>query len=66
MSLSWRENWGKWSSTIFINVNNALNTKYIERGKDGADHTLQSFRGFWGFGTNANIGVRIDMKSFGF
>ena len=66
MSLSWRENWGKWSSTIFINVNNALNTKYIERGKDGANHTLQSFRGFWGFGTNANIGVRIDMKSFGF
>ncbi|EKD32157.1 MAG: hypothetical protein ACD_77C00167G0004 [uncultured bacterium] len=65
LNLSWAENWGKWSSTIYLNINNLLNTKYIERGRDGADHTLESFRGFWGFGTNANIGIRIDMKSFG-
>ena len=65
LNLSWAENWGKWSSTIYLNINNVLNTKYIERGRDGADHTLESFRGFWGFGTNANIGIRIDMKSFG-
>ena len=45
--------------TIFAKGNNLLNTLYIERGKDGANHDLESFRGFWGFGRNFAFGARF-------
>jgi Outer membrane receptor proteins, mostly Fe transport len=45
--------------TLFATGSNLLNTSYIERGKDGSDHTLASFRGFWGFGRTATIGVSL-------
>ena len=44
---------------IYARLNNLFNEKYIERGKDGADHTLSSFSGFWGIGRNASAGVRF-------
>lgn len=39
--------------------NNALDSKYIERGDDGKTHDLSSFRGFWGIGRNFNFGIRV-------
>ncbi len=66
--ISWKKEWGfsvsnhrKLSTTVFLNVNNLLDEQYIERGKDGTDHTLSSFRGYWGFGINGNMGLRIDL-----
>ena len=44
---------------IFINVNNLFDEMYIERGKDGADHTLDTFTGYWGQGINFNCGLKI-------
>ena len=45
---------------VFARGNNLLGTQYIERGKDGASHDLDSFRGFWGFGRNFSFGVRFN------
>ena len=47
--------------TLFLSVNNLLDSKYIERGKDGSDHTISTFSGYWGFGINGSIGVRVDL-----
>ncbi|PKP07794.1 MAG: hypothetical protein CVU10_08485 [Bacteroidetes bacterium HGW-Bacteroidetes-5] len=57
--LNWNIGRGKLNTTLYANVNNIFNSKYIERGKDGSDHTLNSFRGFWGIGRNAGAGVRF-------
>ena len=38
---------------------NLFDTTYIERGKDGANHDLATFRGYWGFGRTFSFGVRI-------
>ncbi len=65
LSTSWKrsiKNAGRNSNyTLFLNIYNLLDKKYIERGKDGADHTMTSFRGYWGFGINGNIGIRVDL-----
>ena len=45
---------------IYARINNLLNEKYIERGKDGTDHTLSTFSGFWGIGRNASAGVKFE------
>lgn len=50
------------SATIFFKVSNLLNTLYIERGRDGKNHDLDSFRGFWGAGRSLSFGFRL---SFG-
>ncbi len=52
---------GKLGLTVFANAGNLLNTFYIERGQDGADHDLATFRGFWGFGRNFNFGLRFSL-----
>lgn len=68
IGLTWRKNWGvagsapgQFKTTFFLNINNLLNEQYIERGIDGTGHTLESFRGYWGFGINGNMGVRIEL-----
>ncbi|MFA6335219.1 MAG: TonB-dependent receptor plug domain-containing protein [Bacteroidales bacterium] len=68
VGLTWRKNWGvavskqgNLSTTLFLNINNLFDEQYIERGKDGTGHTLESFRGYWGFGINGNIGIRIEL-----
>jgi len=65
LSASWKrsiKNAGRNSNyTLFLNINNLLDERYIERGKDGADHTMTTFRGYWGFGINGNIGIRVDL-----
>lgn len=45
--------------SVFFNLNNIFDTYYIERGKDGKDHTAQTFSGYWGQGINCNFGVRL-------
>ena len=58
---NWGFRLGKADATLYFNINNILNQKYIERGKDGSDHTLNSFRGFWGSGRNCGVGIRIQL-----
>jgi len=69
--ITWEKNWTGISraginrkavnTTLFLTVNNILNEQYIERGKDGTDHTLGSFRGYWGFGRNCSLGIRVGL-----
>ncbi|MFA6769624.1 MAG: hypothetical protein WCR71_00430, partial [Bacteroidales bacterium] len=56
---NYRKNSRKVNVNVYARLNNLLNEKYIERGKDGADHTLSTFSGFWGIGRNASVGVRF-------
>ena len=58
--LSWTHSFKrKYLISIFVDGNNLLNSKYIERGKDGKGHNAEDFRGFWGFGTNCSFGLRF-------
>jgi hypothetical protein len=45
--------------TVFLTGANLLDTMYIERGKDGAKHDLSTFAGYWGFGRNFSLGLRV-------
>ena len=47
--------------TAFLTGANLLDTMYIERGKDGSGHNLDTFRGYWGFGRNFSFGVRFSL-----
>lgn len=44
---------------LFFNLNNLTDSFYIERGKDGLDHTRETFTGYWGIGRNFNFGLRL-------
>ncbi len=59
--ISWNITGRNYNTTLFLNVNNLLDEFYIERGRDGADHTAGSFRGFWGAGRYLNAGVRFEL-----
>jgi outer membrane receptor protein involved in Fe transport len=61
LGMSWKKKWGMGETTLFMNINNILDETYIERGKDGSDHTMDSFRGYWGFGINGTVGVRLTL-----
>ena len=50
---------GKVGLTLFVNGSNLLDTVFIERGKDGASHDIDTFRGFWGFGRTFSFGMRL-------
>ena len=39
---------------------NALNSKYIIRGEDGYSHTIDDFRGFWGFGRTFYLSLKVE------
>ncbi len=52
---------GKLNTTIYATVDNLFNKKYIERGRDGSDHTLDTFSGFWGAGINGSAGLRVNL-----
>jgi iron complex outermembrane recepter protein len=39
---------------------NALNSKYIIRGQDGASHTINDFSGFWGFGRTFYLSFKLE------
>jgi iron complex outermembrane recepter protein len=42
-----------------ISCFNVLDDQYIIRGEDGFDHSLETFRGFWGFGRTFNFSLRL-------
>ena len=45
--------------TVFLTGSNLLDAMYIERGKDGKNHDLSTFAGYWGFGRNFSFGLRV-------
>jgi hypothetical protein len=45
---------------IQLNGYNVLDKKYIVTGEDGANHDLDSFRGFWSFGRTISIGLKLN------
>lgn len=59
LGATWNQKIGKLNTGIFLNLNNLFNTYYIERGKDGKDHSQETFTGYWGQGRNFNVGVRL-------
>ena len=50
---------GRTGMTLFVSGSNLLDTMFIERGKDGASHDIDTFRGFWGFGRTFSFGMRL-------
>ncbi len=48
------------AAKLNLNALNLLNTEYIMRGMDGADHNLDSFTGFWGFGRTFSAGFQMN------
>lgn len=59
LSFNWRSTKKTPEVALFMNIGNIFNETYIERGRDGAGHTYDSFRGFWGMGRNLSAGVRF-------
>ena len=47
--------------SVFAAVKNAFDTKYIERGIDGANHDAATFRGYWGTPRTVTMGVRFTL-----
>ena len=64
-TVSWTGSWSAFDRedrlglTIFAQGDNLLGTRFIERGKDGASHDAETFRGFWGFGRSFSFGARF-------
>ena len=52
---------GHYGLTVFANGANLLDAMYIERGKDGVSHDLDTFAGYWGFGRNFSFGIRFTL-----
>ena len=48
-------------ANFFFNLNNVFDEWYIERGKDGKDHTINTFTGYWGQGRNCAFGVKLTL-----
>lgn len=44
---------------IFATGTNLLDSKYIERGTDGAKHDLETFKGYWGAARTVSLGFRL-------
>lgn len=61
MGVSWNTRFHESSVSVFFNVNNVLDSSYVERGKDGPDHTRGTFTGYWACGRNNNFGIRLSL-----
>lgn len=60
LNIAWSQKlYGNSYLTIFFNINNLLDTEYVERGKDGFLHDKETFSGYWGAPRNFNFGIRI-------
>ncbi len=42
-----------------LSILNILGSNHIMRGLDGADHSINSFSGFWGFGRTMSVGIKV-------
>lgn len=58
-TINWEHNINKIRLNIFANGTNLTDVKYIERGIDGANHDLDTFRGYWGVARTLSIGMRV-------
>lgn len=45
---------------LTVGVRNLFDSRYVERGKDGSDHTIDTFTGYWAFGRNVNVTLNFD------
>lgn len=61
-TLSWYRKTGRTGLTLFVTGSNLLGSIYIERGKDGASHDIDTFRGFWGLGRTFSFGIRLSVN----
>jgi iron complex outermembrane recepter protein len=52
-------NVGKYKAEADLGCLNALNSKHIVRAQDGDSHTLDDLTGFWGFGRNFYVSVKL-------
>ena len=59
--VKWSGNILKMGVTLFVNVNNILDSTYIERSKDGYGHDRDSFSGYWAEERNFNFGIRLSI-----
>jgi hypothetical protein len=50
---------GRKSALLQLNGYNVLNSIHIVNGEDGAMHDLETFRGFWSFGSNFDFMLSI-------
>ncbi len=50
---------GKLPTLVQLNGYNLLDKKHIETGQDGKFHNLDTFSGFWSFGINFNLTLKI-------
>ena len=50
---------GKLDALFDAGCQNVLNTSYIIRGEDGPSHTIEDFKGFWGFGRTLFFSMQI-------
>lgn len=46
---------------IYATGNNLLDANYIERGIDGKNHDLATFKGYWGQARTVSLGFRLSM-----
>lgn len=46
---------------LFLTGTNLFDAKYIERGIDGSNHDLASFKGYWGQARTISLGFRLSM-----
>ncbi|HMM10923.1 MAG TPA: TonB-dependent receptor [Bacteroidales bacterium] len=44
---------------VFLNVNNVFDRIHILKGEDGPEHNKDGFKGFWSFGRNFDMGLRL-------
>lgn len=48
--------------SLLLTGKNLSNAVYIERGVDGTDHTLSTFKGYWGAPRIISIGLRLSLQ----
>jgi len=44
---------------FFVSCFNALDQYYVLKGEDGIGHNMDTFRGFWSYGRNFQVGMKV-------
>jgi iron complex outermembrane recepter protein len=47
-------------ASLSLNCFNLFDSQHILRGEDGAGHNLETFAGFWDFGRNFNVALKVN------